>query len=335
MDSLTQIVLGAAIGEATLGRRVGNRAILWGAVCGTLPDLDVFVPLGDAVSDFTYHRGASHSLFVLTALSPLVAWLIMRMHPSTRRHRYGWLALVWLVLVTHPLLDSFTIYGTQIFWPFDTTPVGWGSVFIIDPAYTLPLLAGVIAAMTMRRTGRGGRWNAAGLVVSSLYLCWTLGAQWWMTERAGRELAAMDLAPERLLVQPTPFNSILWRALAMDGDRYHEGFLSLLAADEGFRWTSYRHSPWMLDFLAGYWPVERLRWFTKGFYSVRVEDDAIVMSDLRMGLEPDYVFRFAVGRLGNPHPRPVPVRRVTEPRRWDRLPEVWSGILAAGAEPVR
>ena len=72
MDSVTQLVLGAAVGEATLGRRVGSRAKLWGAVCGTIPDLDVFIPLGDPVRDFTYHRSFSHSLIVLAALTPLV-----------------------------------------------------------------------------------------------------------------------------------------------------------------------------------------------------------------------------------------------------------------------
>ena len=41
MDSITQAALGAAVGEGVLGRRIGNRAPIWGAVLGTLPDLDV------------------------------------------------------------------------------------------------------------------------------------------------------------------------------------------------------------------------------------------------------------------------------------------------------
>jgi membrane-bound metal-dependent hydrolase YbcI (DUF457 family) len=65
MDSLTQVVLGAAVAEAAIGRRVGRRAALFGAVLGTLPDLDVFVSFGGVVEDFVYHRGASHSLLVL------------------------------------------------------------------------------------------------------------------------------------------------------------------------------------------------------------------------------------------------------------------------------
>ena len=82
MDSVTQMVLGAAVGEAVIGRRVGRKAALWGAVLGTAPDLDVFVPMADAVRDFTYHRSFSHSLIILAVITPLLAWLIMKLHPG-------------------------------------------------------------------------------------------------------------------------------------------------------------------------------------------------------------------------------------------------------------
>ena len=66
MDSLSQIALGAAVGTAVLGRRVGAKAAVWGAVCGTLPDLDVLISHGDPVRDFTFHRAESHALFWLS-----------------------------------------------------------------------------------------------------------------------------------------------------------------------------------------------------------------------------------------------------------------------------
>ena len=116
MDSITQIALGAAVGESVLGRRIGNKAMLWGAIIGTLPDLDVFVPLGDAVRNFTYHRSVTHSLLMLLLATPLMVWLINRIHPSLYEHRARWAVMVYLVFATHVLLDSFTTYGTQIFW---------------------------------------------------------------------------------------------------------------------------------------------------------------------------------------------------------------------------
>jgi inner membrane protein len=115
------------------GRRVGNRASLWGAVLGTLPDLDVLCPFADPVSAFTWHRGPSHSIFVLAALTPLVVWLILKLHPGTAEHRRGWYQLVLLVFGTHVLLDCFTVYGTQALWPLPMPPMGWATIFIIDP----------------------------------------------------------------------------------------------------------------------------------------------------------------------------------------------------------
>ena len=101
MDSISQFALGAAVGGAVLGRRAGRKALVWGGVCGTLPDLDIFLSMGDPVSDFTYHRAATHSLFFLTLAAPLVAALMVRLHRDLRGHYRA----CWLALVTHPLLD--------------------------------------------------------------------------------------------------------------------------------------------------------------------------------------------------------------------------------------
>ena len=99
MDTVTQIALGAAVGEATLGRKVGWRAPLWGGLCGLLPDLDVLWPFADAVSAFTWHRGYSHSIAVLVLATPVVAWAAVRIHPATRPFQRGWLLLALLSLI--------------------------------------------------------------------------------------------------------------------------------------------------------------------------------------------------------------------------------------------
>ena len=140
MDSLTQLTFGAACGEAILGKKFGRKALVWGAILGTLPDLDVFIPLGSPVDDFVYHRGFSHSLFLLTALSPVLAWLITKFHRDTKPLFNKWMLLTFVVLIGSVLLDLFTIYGTQIFWPFDTTPHAVPALFIIDPLFTLSLI---------------------------------------------------------------------------------------------------------------------------------------------------------------------------------------------------
>lgn len=328
MDSLTQLALGTAMGGAVAGRQLGRRALLWGAVCGTFPDLDTFVPLGDAVSDFTYHRAASHSLFVLAALTPLFIWLILKLHPGTHAHRYRWAALVYLVFATHVLLDSFTVYGTQIFWPVYTTPMTWSTIFIIDPLYTLPLLVGIIAALI---AGRDRSWglttNTVGLALSSAYLAWTVGAKLHVEQVAHGALEQQGIEATDVLTTPAPFNSVLWRILAVNDSDYYEGYYSLFDESTDVELTTYSRLLEEIAPLQEAWAVQRLQWFTKNFYAVEREGDDIIITDLRMGLEPDYVFRFIVGRAGNPHARPVHPSRAQPERNWDRLPWLRERIL--------
>jgi len=327
MDSITQLALGAAVGEAVAGRQVGRRALLWGAVCGTLPDLDVFIPLGDAVRDFTYHRSASHSLFVLAALTPLMVWLIMKLHPDTREHRWRWFTLVYLVFATHVVLDSFTVYGTQIFWPIVTTPMTWSTIFIIDLLYTVPLLIGVIAALIAARRGSWGHTvNTIGLVLSTGYLMWTLGAKLHVEHIAHNSLAKYNMTSTKLLTTPTPFNSLLWRVLAVDDTNYYEGFYSVLDAEQTIRFEHYPRSLDLIEPLADSWPVQRLQWFTKNFYAASAVNNDIIITDLRMGTEPEYVFRFKVGEMGNPHPHSTPVEQMPGIRNYDRLHWIWARI---------
>ncbi len=310
MDSLSQLALGAAVGEAVLGRRFGRRAALWGGICGTIPDLDVFIPMGDAIRDFTYHRSFSHSLFVLALLTPLIAWLAERLHPDLRPHRWRFVALVYLCFVTHVLLDCFTVYGTQIFWPIDNTPVAWGTVFIIDPLYTVPLLVGVIAAL-LRRTSTGLRLNTIGLVLSTLYLSWSVGAKYHATTQIEAALAGQQIGYERLLVVAAPFNTLLWRFVARSGQGYHEGFYSFLDPARELPARYFASEEQLLDGLEDDWSVQRLKWFSRGFYTVNREGDDITIADLRMGLEPNYVFRFRIGTVsgGSGVPAPVEQRR--------------------------
>ena len=332
MDSVTQLALGAAVGEAVLGRKVGSRAIMWGALCGTLPDLDVFVPFAGPVEAFTYHRSFSHSILVAALVTPLVVWPILKLHPNTVPQRRGWLLLVYLALATHALLDCFTVYGTQILWPLDPTPVSWSTVFIIDPAYTVPLLIGVTCALAAKRTANWGHpANAIGLALSTLYLAWSVGAKLYVDGVARDSLAQQGIRSSAMLSGPGPFNTILWRVIAMGEDGYYEGIYSLLDHDRSMRFARYPNQPQLLRGLEAHWPVRRLQWFTKGFYAVGLEGDAIVMTDLRMGLEPGYVFRFKVGEMGNPHAVPLAAEQLPSRRQIERLPWVWERMWSQDA----
>lgn len=329
MDSVTQIALGAALGQAVLGHKVGYRAALWGGVCATLPDLDVFVSMGGAVADFTYHRSFSHSLITLTLISPLIAWIISKFHSQYPDLRKQWWVLVWLALVTHPLLDSFTIYGTQLFWPLPVEPVGTGSVFIIDPLYTVPLLLGVILALASRQAGWGRNLNRFGLAFSTFYLAWGLTAQAYVTDIVEENLTKAEVPNNELLVTAGPFNTVLWRVIVMQDDGYLEGYYSLLDPDRNITFTEYPNQPELLTELQDHWPVARLQWFSKGFLKVEhTQDNGVVISDLRMGAEPSYVFSFKVAEQNGTETVPVEDQRVIQPRDWGLAKQLLQRIVS-------
>ena len=102
MDSLTQIVLGAAVGEAVLGKKVGNKAMLFGAIAGTIPDLDVLTCFlsNDALTAIEWHRGFSHSIVFSMIFAPIFGWLVYKIVPKKEATWKEWSWLMFWGLFT-------------------------------------------------------------------------------------------------------------------------------------------------------------------------------------------------------------------------------------------
>lgn len=296
MDSITQAVLGAALQGTVLGRIQGRRSLIYGAALATVPDLDVIIRYADPVSQMTYHRGFSHSLFVLTGLALLLAWLVnwlARTRWPDKGYTFSRLFLAfWLVLVTHPILDAFTVYGTQLFWPLAFTPLSWAAVFIIDPAYTVPLLAAVIHAAFKGLRGRAIRWLGMALLFSTAYLGFGLAGRMAAEQRLQTALDAQGIVVSEVRAVPMAFNSLVWRVLAKTPDgHYYEGISSAFDRDP----PEMQRLPLNLDAakaLSGSALLQRLRWFTGDWLRYDEVGDALVVTDLRMGIQGNYTFRF-------------------------------------------
>ncbi|WP_328590331.1 metal-dependent hydrolase [Veronia nyctiphanis] len=149
MDSVTQAALGATVAGVVAGKKCRPKHLLAGALLGTLPDMDVVLQHGDPISDMIGHRGFSHSIFVLAPFSAVLAWLWKRLTATSWSLGHVF-AFCLLILTTHPMLDAFTSYGTRFFWPIFPEPISVSSIFIIDPAYTLPLLITLVGALIWR-----------------------------------------------------------------------------------------------------------------------------------------------------------------------------------------
>ena len=277
---------------------------------GTLPDLDVFIDFGDAVRNFTYHRGFSHSLFVLPGVAVLIWMALRHWWAPVRAAPRRWLVAISLALITHPLVDAHTAYGTQLFWPLAVTPTSWSTIFIIDPLYTLPLLAGVIAIGAWAPRAGASKVLVAGLVLSTAYLGWTWVGKSIVERHARHSLATAGFEYSAMFSVPAPLNSLLWRVVVLTDDGYAEGFDSLLIDEGDIAFTRYPSDTKALVDAGDIWAVERLRWFANDFVRADVVDGRLVITDLRMGQEPQYVFRHTVAEYGNPHWKAIPPERM-------------------------
>ena len=326
MDSITQAVLGASIAGAIAPAGQKRKALLAGAALGTLPDLDVFIDFGGAVENFTYHRGFSHSLFVLAPFSVLLWFALKRWWAPVRAAPERWLAIISLVLLTHPLLDAHTAYGTQLLWPLSVPPTMWATIFIIDPLYTLPLLVATLLAAFLTRAA----WTINGLRIalaaSTLYLAWTWVAQGLVERNVKDTLAAMELSNAPVFLTPTPFNSLLWRIVVMTDHGYLEGFDSLVLNEGPIKFDEYDSDVDAIEDASNVWAVARLRWFSRDFIRARIEHDRLLLTDLRMGQEPVYVFTHAAAVRGNPHWNPTATELLSVSLGGGDLTGVWNRI---------
>ncbi|WP_422359668.1 metal-dependent hydrolase [Reichenbachiella sp.] len=298
MDSVTQIVLGAAVGEAVLGKKVGNKAMLYGAIAGTIPDLDVLAShVTDTVSALSIHRGFTHSIVFSVVFAPVFGWLVSRYESLKDFKSWSWL-FFW-AFITHPILDAYTTWGTQLFWPFDLR-LAFKTIFVIDPLYTLPFLVFLILAMIQSRTSPKRQfYNRMGLYMSSGYLLLTFLFKWMAFAQFESALDAQGIEYTQLDTRPSPMNTILWSANVETEAAYLLGNYSLFDS-QPIRFEPYPKNHQLLGDLIAEGSVQRMIAISEGWYTISQKEGQLYFNDLRFGLlslDPnaqDFVFSYQI-----------------------------------------
>ncbi|CAL2103113.1 Metal-dependent hydrolase [Tenacibaculum sp. 190130A14a] len=286
MDSLTQIVLGASVGEAVLGKRAGNKAMLYGAIAGTIPDLDViFGKLTDTVTAIEWHRGISHSLVFCLFMAPLLGWLVHKLERRLDIEWKAWSTLFFWSLVTHPLLDMFTSWGTQFLWPIQTR-IAFNSIFVIDPMYTLPFLICLLSVLFFKRNSKTRRrLNFVGLFVSSTYLIITLLIKSVVNLKFEKALEKQGVAYTEISSRPSALNIILWNANIDTPEYYLMGEYSFFDT-QPISFEKFPKKRGVTSELEVFPKVQRLIGISQGWYIIEEKEDKWYFNDLRFGLIP-------------------------------------------------
>jgi len=398
MDSLTQIVLGAAIGEVTTGRKIGNRAMLWGAIAGTIPDLDVIIGslFMSEINGLAFHRAITHSIFFAIVFSFAIAyftnWLYSHGYHKLKAYKltstifaglfmvlasagsifisytlgglsaaivlavitlglssymisnlikgyynteqeaitigyWSWYNLFFWSIFTHPLLDSLTVYGTQLFAPFSNYRVSLNNISVADPGYTFPFLVCVIVASCMARTYHSESknhidsafrlswdnyrlryyFNAAGIIISSLYIGWTFYNKSNVNKVMEKTLSELNVEYSRYMTGPSILNNVLWSGTAETDSSFYTGLYSFYDKEKKFKLFEIPKNHQLLDVSADDKVINTLKWFSKDYYSVlRRDDGRLQVNDMRFGTfdgestgENSYIFTFIIKKDEN------------------------------------
>jgi len=370
MDSLTQIVLGAAVGEVAMGRKIGNRAMLIGAIGGTIPDLDVLANfVVDDMAALAFHRGLSHSFFFAFTSPFLFGWLTDKFYKSglyTKKgyrlflsiigmaligailygvnsianlfsnglnistlvitlsifsllvyqfRKYynstpdeitvGWKDWAWIyfwAIFTHPLLDSCTTFGTQLFQPFSDYRVAFNNIAVADPSYTVPFVVClIIAGYLTRNTPMRRFFNWLGIALSSLYLLYTFYNKHRVNQIFEQSFAENGITYNRYMTSPTIFSNALWQGVA-EGDTafYHGMYSTNDKPQKVFQINTFTKNHHLIAGHENDDAIQTLKWFSKNYYTIADDNGTLYLNDLRFGtrsLNPtgqqsDFVFKF-------------------------------------------
>lgn len=283
MDSLTQIVLGASVGEAVLGKKIGNRAPLYGAIAGTIPDLDVITGyFVDTVTAVEWHRGFSHSIVFCILFSPIFGYLLSLFETKASRKELSWL-MFW-GLFTHPILDAFTTWGTQLFWPLDIN-LAFKSVFVIDPLYTLPFLFCLLLAIRKPKDSPlRSKWNYWGLGISTSYLMIGLLLKFISYQAFEKALEEQQINYIEIQNRPAPFTTFLWSANVKTTEGFLLGDFSFFDSKPiSFRFFPKNEN--LAEEVKHEHDVKRLQKISGGWHTYsQNENGDLLFNDLRFGL---------------------------------------------------
>lgn len=290
MDTLTHIVLGACIGEAMLGKKIGKKAMLWGALVNNLPDIDMFfTPLFHPVDALFAHRGITHSFLFVIIFFRILSWFFSRWYKSNSASLRDWNLFFFIALLTHSLLDSCTVYGTGVFEPFSHYRLQFTALFIAEPFYTLPLLIAFTALLILKReSGRRKFWAKFGLGLSTIYLILAIFNKIYIGKLFSDSMRKQNIHFMDYITTPTPLNNILWNVVAKDTNGFQVGYYSHFDKIRDVQFSFIQRNDSLAKDIIQTYPVQQLIRFSNGYYCFTMENGELHYNDLRFSFAGEF-----------------------------------------------
>jgi inner membrane protein len=285
LDSLTHIVIGACIGEMALGKKIGRKAILWGALAQSIPDIDFIAGLWmDTAHELLAHRGFTHSLLFAGIASFFLAIVAEKWHRPHNISVERWIGFFLFEILTHLFLDAFNNYGVGWFEPFSEKRISFNTIYVADPFFSIaPGICFLVILFMKRKNPQRKRWAMAGLLIPILYLGYA-SINKLTIDLSVREMAKkQQISYTRYFTTPAVLNSWLWFIVLEDSTGYHVGYRSLFDRKKHLALGYYPRNMNLLAPLDDHVEVQLLKKFSQGFYTIEKWNDTLVFNDLRFG----------------------------------------------------
>jgi inner membrane protein len=286
MDSLTHIALGACMGDAFCGRQLGKKAMLWGAMAQSIPDIDFLAAFWmDTADNLLAHRGITHSLFFCILLTPLLAYMAERLHRPHNISFSKWMLFFGGVIFIHIFLDAFNNYGVGWFEPFYNKRISFNTIYVADPFFSFfPALA-LVFLLIINRHNRSMRkkWWLIGMGFPAVYLLYALVNKTNINRDFQHTLKEKNIVYSRYFTTPAPLQNWLWYTVAGTDSGYYVGFRSVFDTSGHEEMQYFPRNANMLDTILDHHDVQQLIRFSQEFYTVEKWHDTLVFNDLRFG----------------------------------------------------
>lgn len=285
MDSITHIALGACVGEIVLGKQLGKRAMLLGAVAQSVPDVDFLAAFWyNAANNLLAHRGFTHSILFAVLIAPILALIAEKWHRPHNINFRRWLVFFMSGIFIHIFTDAFNVYGVGWLEPFSHYRVAFNTLFVAEPFFSIvPGIALVVLLILRKKDKRRKRWARLGLAVPLFYLIFSIFNKFFIDNSVRTIAKKQQVNYTSAFTTPTPLNNFLWYVVLQNDSGYHIGYRSLFDKKDSIDFTFFPNNKNLLMPVADHEDLQRLIRFSQGYYTVEQWQDTLVFNDLRFG----------------------------------------------------
>lgn len=291
MDSLTHIAVGACIGEAFFEKGFGKKALFWGALAQSIPDIDFLAGFWLNTSEnLLAHRGFTHSILFALLIIPVLSMTADRIH---RPHDIPFRKMLFFFsaeVFAHLLLDAFNNYGVGWFEPFSHYRFSFNTVYVADPFFSLwPGIAFLVLIILKRYHPARRFWWKFGVFLPLFYLAYCIFNKVNVSNDVKDILKRQNISYTRYFTTPAPLQNWLWFVVAGDDSGYHVGYRSVFDRKREMEFHYFPRNDSLLNPLKSTEELHRLIRFSQQFYTTELWHDTLVFNDLRFGQQIGWV----------------------------------------------